>query len=121
MKLLLLCGILLAAPAMAEVSVPSPLHAPTPKQVAVYFNRKTTFTQLANIKQDVLKDGLILEYDRLEFDKEGYLTKISFHVDCEGYTWGSATDDNLPNDYSFGFVRDFTPGAKAAFRIGNLK
>ena len=120
MKLLLLWGTLLAAPALASVPVPAPIIVTPPKQVAVYFTRKTTFTQLAAIKQEVLKDGIVLEYDRLEFDKNGYLAKIAFHVDCEGYTWGSAIEDELTDNSSFGFVRDFTPGATKTFQIGKF-
>lgn len=97
------------------------MRAEGPTKVAFFFSRTSTFAQLVAIKQAVAKDGILLEYDRLEFDKGGYLAKISFHVDCEGYTWGSATTDDLPDDFSFGFVRDFTPGAKPDFRIGNLK
>ena len=111
--LLLTCALLAtAAPAGAR-----PAPAP-PTKVAVFFTRQTTFTQLAAIRQDLLKDNLALEYDQLEFDKSGHLLKISFHVDCDGTTWGSATEDHLTNYYTFGFVRDYT--AKT-FKIGNLK
>ena len=117
MNLLLLWGTLLASPTLASVPAPATSYATTPKMVAVYFTRKTTFTQLATIKQDVLKDGIVLEYDRLEFDKDGYLAKITFHVDCDGYTWGSATEDALADNSNFGFMRDFTPGATKTFPI----
>lgn len=120
MKPLLLSYILLATSASAAPLPAKPAPAPV-KKVAVFFNRQTTFAQLVTIKQEVVKDGLTLEYDRLEFDKSGHLLKMSFHVDAEGYTWGSATEDNIPADYSFGFVRDFTPGAKETFRIGNFR
>ena len=123
MKSLLFSCILLATSASAAPLPPKHQSASADivKKVAVFFNRQTTFTQLSAIKQEVAKDGLTLEYDRLEFDKSGHLLKISFHVDCEGYTWGSATEDNVPEDYSFGFVRDFTPGATKTFQIGNFK
>lgn len=120
MKLLLLCGALLATPAIASVPAPSLSLAAPATKVAVFFTRKTTFTQLSTIKQQVLQDDLVLEYDRLEFDKDGYLTKISFHVESAGVTLGSATEDNVPADCSFGFLRDFTPGAKVQFKIGNF-
>ena len=117
MKSLLLSCVLLATSASAAPQPPKDIV----KKVAVFFNRQTTFAQLATIKQEVAKDGLTLEYDRLEFDKSGHLLKISFHVDSEGYTWGSTSEDNVPEDYSFGFVRDFTPGAAKTFQIGNFK
>lgn len=120
MKLLLLCGALLATPAIASVPAAGPALATPATQVLVFFTRKTTFTQLATIKQQVLQDGLVLEYDRLEFDKDGYLARISFHVESAGVTLGSATEDHVPTDFSFGFLRDFTPGAKVQFKIGNF-
>jgi opacity protein-like surface antigen len=122
MKSLLFGCVLLAISASAAplVSKHEPVLAPV-KRVEVFFNRQTTFAQLVTIKQEVVKDGLTLEYDRLEFDKSGHLLKMSFHVDVEGYTWGSATEDDIPADYSFGFMRDFTPGAKVTFQIGNFK
>ena len=122
-NLLLGCILSCSVASAAPVAYAGPAsHAEGPsKKVAFYFSRTSTFAQLVAIKQEVAKDGILLEYDRLEFDKNGYLAKIAFHVDCEGYTWGSATDDDLPSDFSFGFFRDFTPGAKEQFRIGNLK
>jgi hypothetical protein len=96
-----------------------PVAAPA-KKVAVFFNRQTTFAQLATIKQEVAKDGIALDYDRLAFDESGHLTAISFRVEF-GNMKGSATEDNVPEDFTFGFVRDFTPGAPVALRIGNFK
>ncbi|TVT37704.1 hypothetical protein FNT36_21250 [Hymenobacter setariae] len=90
------------------------------KKVLVFFNRQTTFAQLATIKKEVAKDGIALDYDRLAFDASGHLTAISFRVEV-GDMKGSATEDNVPEDFSFGFMRDFTPGASAVLQIGNFK
>ena len=119
--LLLSCALLATAVSAAPRPPVHELVAAPAKKVSFFFNRQTTFAQLVTIKQEVAKDGLTLEYDRLEFDKSGHLLKMSFHVDAEGYTWGSATEDEIPTDHSFGFMRDFTPGAKTTFQIGNFK
>ncbi|MBJ6143651.1 hypothetical protein [Hymenobacter sp. BT559] len=121
MKYLFLSCALLATAASAAPRLPMhpPVAAPA-KKVAVFFNRQTTFAQLATIKQEVAKDGIALDYDRLAFDASGHLTAISFRVEF-GDTKGSATEDNVPEDHSFGFVRDFTPGASIVLRIGNFK
>ena len=118
--LFLSCALLVtAASAAPRLPMHPPVAAPA-KKVAVFFNRQTTFAQLATIKQEVAKDGIALDYDRLAFDTSGHLTAISFRVEF-GNTKGSATEDNVPDDYSFGFVRDLTPGALAVLRIGNFK
>ncbi len=121
MKYLFLSCALLATAASAAPRLPlhPPVAAPA-KKVAVFFNRQTTFAQLATIKQEVAKDGIALDYDRLVFDASGHLTAISFRVEF-GNMKGTATEDNVPEDQTFGFVRDLTPGAPAVLRIGNFK
>jgi hypothetical protein len=122
MKSLLFCGLILATSATAAVS-PTALagisaHATT--KIAVLFSHKTSFAQLASIRQDLQKDGIELEYRQLEFDKDGGLLKLSFHVDCRDGFAGSATSEVLTNESSFGFYRDYTSKGAAAFRVGNL-
>jgi hypothetical protein len=120
MKYLFLCCALLVTAASAAPLPPAhqPV-APATKKVAVFFNRQTTFTQLATIKQDVAKDGIKLDYDRLQFDESGHLLAITFRVES-GTSKGSASEDNVPEDYSFGFMRDFTPGATTLLQIGSF-
>lgn len=99
-----------------------PAHQPdalATKKVAIFFNRQTTFTQLATIQQEVAKDGIKLDYDRLQFDESGHLLAITFRVES-GNSKGSATEDNVPKDNSFGFMRDFTPGATTLLQLGNF-
>lgn len=120
MKLLLLYGALLAAPALANVPIPASTHTTPATKVAVFFSHKTTFAQLATIKQDLLTDGITINYDRLEFDQSGKLLKISFHVNCQDGVADSATNDHLTDDSFFGFVRDFTPGVAKPLRMGNI-
>jgi hypothetical protein len=117
--LLLSCALLATAVSAAPQPPVHELVAAPAKKVAVFFNRQTTFAQLATIKQEVAKDRIALDYDRLEFDANGHLKAISFRVEF-GNTKGSATEDNVPEDYTFGFVRDLTPGAPVVLRIGNF-
>ena len=121
MKPLLLSCLLLATAATAAVSSPShSLAAKSATKVAVFFNHKTSFAQLATIRQELQKDNIELEYQQLEFDKDGGLLKMSFHVDCRDGFAGSATSDVLTNDSNFGFYRDYTSKTATAFRVGNL-
>jgi hypothetical protein len=122
MKTLLLGCLLLVAAATTAASSPShPLAAPhSTTKIAVLFSHKTSFAQLASIRQDLQKDGIELEYQQLEFDKDGGLLKMRFHVDCRDGFAGSATSDVLTNESSFGFYRDYTSKGAAAFRVGNL-
>jgi hypothetical protein len=120
MKALLFGGVLLATAATAAISPAARTFAPSPTKIAVLFNHKTSFAQLASIRQDLQKDGIELEFQHLDFDKDGGLLKISFHVDCrDGFT-GSATSEVLTNESNFGFYRDYTVKKSKAFQIGNL-
>ena len=114
MKHLLLSCALLATSASAAVPPPT-------TKLAVYFSHRTTFDQLAQAKQSVRQDEVMLEYDQLEFDTSGHLIKISFHVEYRGKILGRAASDTLTDDSSFGFLQDFTPSAAKPFRIGDLK
>lgn len=89
-------------------------------KIAVLFSKNTSFAQLAAIRQDLQKDGIELEYQALEFDKNGDLLKISFRVDCRDGFAGSATSTNLTTESSFGFYRDYTRNAAKPFQIGEL-
>lgn len=121
MKAFLLSCLLLTATAAAALPAATPpaARAATTK-IAVLFSRKTSFAQLATIRQDLQKDNIELEYQQLEFDKNGDLLKISFHVDCRDGFAGSATSGMLTNESSFGFYRDYTAKADKAFYAGNL-
>lgn len=112
---------LLLSCALLATSAPAISGPPPTTKLAVYFSHHTTFDQLAAAKQSVLKDELMLEYDRLEFDASGHLVEISFHVEYRGEILGRASSDHLTDDSTFGFLKDFTPGAAKPFRIGDLK
>lgn len=117
---LLSCLLLTSAAAVARPATTPPVASSATTKIAVLFSRKTTFAQLAAIRQDLQKDNIELEYQQLEFDKNGDLLKISFHVDCRDGFVGSATSDILTTESAFGFYRDYTVKTDKAFRIGNL-
>jgi hypothetical protein len=120
-SLLLSCALLATSVSAAPVPTGSqPAAVKATSKVAVFFNRKTTFAQLAAVKQDLTKDGIVLEYEKLEFAKNGDLLKISFHVDCKDGFAGSASSESLTDDYSFGFLRDYTSNAAKPFVVGKF-
>jgi len=120
-SLLLSCALLATSVSAAPLPTGSrPAATKAASKVAVFFNRKTSFTQLAAIRQDLTKDGIVLNYEKLEFDKNGELLKISFHVDCKDGFSGSASSESLTEDYNFGFLRDYTSNAAKPFVVGKL-
>jgi hypothetical protein len=120
-SLLLSCALLVTSVSAAPLLTGSqPAATKAASKVVVFFNRQTTFTQLATIKQDLTKDGIVLNYEKLEFAKNGDLLKISFHVDCKDSFSGSASSESLTDEYSFGFLRDYTSNAAKPFVLGKL-
>jgi hypothetical protein len=124
MKRLLFSCLLLATAATTATAVAPPVRPtatpPATTKIAVLFSHKTSFPQLAAIRQDLQKDGIELEYQQLAFDKNGGLLKISFHVDCRDGFAGSATSEVLTDESNFGFLRDYTSKGASAFQVGNL-
>lgn len=123
MKLILLFCALLVVPGIAvPAATASPLaQPPATTKVAVFFTSKTTFADLAAVRQDLLvKDGIVLTYDKLIFTPSGELQSIAFRVDCrDGYQGGYAAD-NLSAVPSIGFLRDYTAQAKTPFVVGKI-
>jgi hypothetical protein len=123
MKSLLFGGLLLAS-SVSAVTLPPTAHsavaASPATKIAVLFSKNTSFAQLAAIRQDLQKDGIELEYQTLEFDKNGGLLKIGFRVDCRDGFAGSATSTSLTAENSFGFCRDYTRNAVKPFQVGEL-
>ncbi|RZK33148.1 MAG: hypothetical protein EOO57_13785 [Hymenobacter sp.] len=123
MKSILLFCALLAAPGVAvQAAAARPLaQPPATTKVAVFFTSKTTFADLAALRQDLLvKDGIVLNYDRLIFTPSGELQSIAFRVDCRDGYQGSYEAENLSAVPSIGFLRDYTAQAKAPFVVGKI-
>lgn len=123
MKMMLLYCALLAAPggAMRAAVTPPLAQPPATTKVAMFFTSKTTFTDLATLRQGLLvKDGIVLNYDKLIFAPTGELQSIAFRVDCRDGYQGSYAADNLSAVPSIGFLRDYTAQAKTPFIVDKI-
>jgi len=61
-----------------------------------------------------------LEYKYLKFDDEGKLVAISFRVDCNDGSRGSADNDKVTNNSTIGFYRDYNKEAKSPFGVNDF-
>lgn len=93
----------------------------TKGRIEVIFNRKTELNDLAKIKLDLAKKGIVLDYRKIEFDKYGDLISLYFTVDCKDGFSGSAESASLTNQSKFGFYRDYSKGVVSPFGVGNLE
>jgi len=92
-------------------------------RIEVIFNRHLEFNDLVKIKLDMSQHGIILDYQKLEFDEFGKLTFISFKVDCRDGFSGSASNFGsieLFNQTRLGFYRDYTEGVESPFGTGGI-
>lgn len=105
--------------AFACLSLPS-LTAQNVPKVEAFFQRYHTKADLMNIKAELESMKILVEYTHMAFDADGKLTELSFNVDCQDGFKGSAKSDAVPSDLSFGFIRDYRPGAATAFVVGNI-
>ena len=94
-------------------------HESKPK-IEIVFNRQTGFIELVMIKADLEKKHIILNYRKIEFNKEGELIALSFSVDCQDGFSGSASTDELRSEVRFGFYRDYSKDTKSPFGTGAL-
>lgn len=92
---------------------------PKPR-IEVFFNASAGFTELVMIKADLETKGIILDYKKIEYNKQGELISLSFSVDCRDGFSGSASTDNLKNNVRFGFYRDYSRDAKSPFGTGGI-
>jgi len=88
-------------------------------RIEVVFTDQMDFNNLARIKLDLSQKGILINYNKLEFTKEGCLTFIDFSVDCKDGFKGSA-EDKLINKSHFGFYRDYADDAKSPFATGSF-
>lgn len=87
-------------------------------RVEVIFNRQLDFGDLVKIKLDMAQRGVVLNYNKLEFDENQKLKAIDFAVDFKDGFSGSASGDELTNQSRLGFYRDYAKGANSAFGTG---
>jgi hypothetical protein len=98
-----------------------PLPAPKPNSnIEVVFTTSTGFTELVMIREHFAKKGIIINYKKIEYNKEGALKSLNFSVDCQDGISGSASTDNLNNKNKFGFYRNYSKDSASPFGTGNL-
>ena len=97
-----------------------PLAIEGKNRVEIVFDRKMSFDDLVNIRRDLKKKGIDLEFKELSFDKYQKLEGISFQVDCnDGFSGASGV--SILGRKDFGFFRDYTERVKVPFGVGNIK
>ncbi|MCS7037277.1 MAG: hypothetical protein RMJ33_11695 [Saprospiraceae bacterium] len=101
------------------ISLTSSFAQRVPK-IEVYFQRHHSQQDLNNIKEELAVMGIELQYERVEFDERGHLTGLGIRVDCKDGFSGSAHMSPVPEDLSFGFVRDYREDSALPFAIGAI-
>jgi hypothetical protein len=86
-------------------------------RIEVFFNSGTGFTELVMIKAQLETKGIVMNYKKIEYNKNGELVSIHFFVDCRDGFSGSASTDNLKK-VPFGFYRDYSKDAASPFGTG---
>lgn len=96
------------------------LSAQSARRVEVYFTHFHTKTDLMNIKAELKAQKILVDYTEMAFDNDGHLTELSFTVDCQDGFKGSAYTTEVPEDNTFGFIRDPRPNAETPLKVGAL-
>jgi hypothetical protein len=96
------------------------LNAQNTRKVEVFFQHSHSKTDLMNIKAELRAQKILIDYTHMAFDDNGHLTELEFSVDCQDGFKGTASSTDIPGDFSFGFIRDFRPGATTAFSLGDI-
>ncbi|MCS6930274.1 MAG: hypothetical protein NZM43_12365 [Saprospiraceae bacterium] len=96
------------------------LQAQRVPKIEVYFQRYHSLQDLNNIQGELKAMGIQLEYEQIQFDEQGRLQGLGIRVDCKDGFSGSAYVSPVPEDLSFGFLRDYREHAAYPFLIGNI-
>ncbi|MBL7775685.1 MAG: hypothetical protein JNK89_06755 [Saprospiraceae bacterium] len=110
---------ILALFAFVLLALPA-LNAQSARKVEVFFQHSHTKTDLMNIKAELAAQKILLDYTQMVFDAEGHLVELEFSVDCQDGFKGTAASSNVPDDFSFGFIRDYRQGVEVAFALGKV-
>jgi hypothetical protein len=85
--------------------------------VYVEFTRETSFDDLVQIRTDLDKRNITMDYLHIQFDDTGQLTALSFKADSNDGTSGSGKCDRFHEGHKLTFKRDYTPGANPSIAI----
>ncbi|SNR14771.1 N-acetylmuramoyl-L-alanine amidase [Tenacibaculum jejuense] len=89
--------------------------------VKIAFTNDLTLDDLTQIKKDLLNKGIIVDYKKLEFDKNNKLQAIGCFVDCNDGFNGYFFTNNLNGNRKYGFYRDYDINSPSPFGTGTLK
>ena len=93
----------------------------TIKKIEAVYTNSLTLDSLVRVKNELENHGIIVNYKKLEFDKENHLISIYCDVDCNDGFKGSFGIGMLDTDNRktrMGFVRDYSKTAKTPFCTG---
>ena len=90
-------------------------------RLEVTFNRQMTFEDLSEIKDQLAKKDILIEYKSLEFDENGGLSSLKFDVDCKDGFKGGASNNRIYNDTKWGFFRDYSENSTSPFGTGTIQ
>ena len=108
---------------MASLQSPAqkPTNIPGNDVVEVVFTPNMRMDDLDQLKYDMSRKGISLQYDNVKFNDAGDLVAVKFRVRDSSGTKGTAGTDDLLNAEKFGFRIDRTKGAKVPFSTGSLE
>ena len=91
------------------------------ENIRIVFNSSQTKKALIELKKNLKKiHNIDLNYQALDFSRQGNLISIKFVVDCnDGFAGTGATSD-LAKSENFGFERNYSNNASAKFKTGFL-
>lgn len=116
---LITVGFILFSLFLLSFQLPSKFISRNDEKVEVYFDNSLNFNDLVKTKLELVQKDIILNYESLEFNKEGKLTLIGFSVKSEGKYCGSGKTSDLSTKY--GFIIDKNPKADIYFQVGVRK
>jgi hypothetical protein len=88
-------------------------------KVVVNFNSKIEFADLVNLKSELEKKGITIEFTELKFNDENKLQDIAFSVNCNDGFSGTASKKHLTKNETVGFYRYYLEDG--GFGTGNVE
>lgn len=79
----------------------------TEKVVSATFTNKMTMDDLIEVRADLSKKGISLEYTTIKFNENARLTDLSITADCNDGFSGTGTIEEFSNMKTLSFTRDY--------------
>jgi len=93
----------------------------TDERIELIFNSEMKSDDLDLIQKKLAEKNITIDFTKEEYDKEGYLMKVTFEVDCNDGFSGSASSRWLTKRSNLGFYRDYRSEAIKVFGTGRIK